>query len=489
MRSLLLFGVSALTVLWAFGCPELDDTEFCDETAIQDALDKASESDVVRLGACRVTGNLTVPPGITLAGTVEEDGESVVESTEGVAIMVSSGAVPGRVEDLTVVSGGSVGILVEGESGAVELARVVIRPAKGIGLSVEDIDSVTISDVTIAGPITPENVGSFQWENRDPDDEHSTMVLDPDIAATHGLVIIGVGQGSPADEPGANLSNVAISGFGMFGAVLVNSNTRWVGGGVQDTSSTGLMIHGGRASLEAVELRDVFHSGQSPVPAYCGVIAAEADVGTEGLTISGCARYGILHDNASAVHVNVTAEDNQDVALWAQGCHELEVSGASTMISGNAHAGIVVRETDIVTIVDAHVESTLERQIRVGETGHAVVGDGIQLIDIDGSVLLGDLTLLNNARVGLLIDTTFEPETWDLSSIVVEGSGAQLGAVAQGQGIPSDWDSEIERRGETVSNDESPPTLMMKGVLSAEQQPDVSFLGNEGIAGVIGDAS
>ena len=128
------------------------------------------------------------------------------------------------------------------------------------------------------------------------------------------------------------------------------------------------------------------------------------------------------------------------------------------MISGNGLAGIVSVETESLEVHGARVEATTEQVTTVGETGLRMAADGVHLMEGTGSAVLDDVTLSNNARVGLLVDVRADGDLprVTLSSVTVNASGTALGAVAQsatGVIASGPWDRGITRQGTAALND------------------------------------
>lgn len=78
----------------------------------------------------------------------------------------------------------------------------------------------------------------------------------------------------------------------------------------------------------------------------------------------------------------------------------------------------------------------------------------------------------------------------ELREVVVEGTGSQLGAVAQGNGdeIPPDWDRGVTRLGATEENDANHvEELPVTKALAVDEIPDVSLIEREGLEAILGE--
>ncbi len=464
----MMWGVMLLAVA-ATGC----DRDHCDAGELREALERASAGDTVRVGACRVEGSFVVRQGVTLEGTDPERSVLVAEG-DGLALRLApevAGVIgdPGTwVRDLTVETDGRVGVLATGQ-GAVTLERVTIRATRGVGLAAEDLTALSLDEVTLEGPVTAGNADELP---ADPD---------PLDTATHGLLLVGVGS--------VSMTDVTTTGFAEFGALIIESGLEWRGGGAPGNSATGLMVHGGRATLEGLDLCGTLNSFHRLIPSYAGVFAAGAEVETTGLEVCDGENYGLLHDSAAVVHQNVSAHGNGLNALWVQRCPSFELSGTETLITDNGFAGVVVFESEVVTVVDAQIDSSRWGVRTFGEMGSVRMADGIQVVSPTGPVLLDGLSLAANERVGLLLDLDDAPESLVVDEVEVSGSGEQYGALAQGAGVPAGWDEGVTRLGDTGDNDADAEVQQIVGSVPPDDTPEDAALlvFDEGIAGVIGD--
>lgn len=466
MKATKLIAVTmAALVISMSACTEED---ACDAVTLTTSLSRARAGDTVRVGACTISGSFVVPSGVTLQGAGRGESTFVVEG-EGPALKLLPGASPARVVDVSVVSDGRIALRVtDGETAEVE--RVDITVTRGVGLGAEALTSLMLEGVTLSGPVDSGN------------DDDVPYPVSVEESATHGLVAVQVGS--------LTLTDVIATGFASFGVLLVESSTSWRGGSASENLGTGLMAHGGSTTLEGVELSGTLQ-GMRGMPAYAGVFAAGATVTTEGLQVVGGEGVGILHDDASVQHVDLTARENRDVAVWAQHCSSFEVSGVGSAISGNGFAGLVVVESRGVVIQDAYIEATSLMTTTVGHWGALEVGDGVHLIEPTGSTTLRNLMLSGNERVGVLIDVTgSSTEDVTIDTVAVSGLGEQLGAIAQGGDVIVGWDDGIDRDPLTMSND-----LAFEGTLDAVTAissdgttfPAALDAVDGGLAGIIGD--
>ena len=437
----------------------------CDSAELTSTLEEAPPGTTVEVGACRLYGSFSVGPGVTLVG-----------AGRGLTVLASEGArpalrmIPGTpaasVHDLTVESNANSGLLLRGPGEAI-VERVDVMAFRGIAVAAEGVDVLTLIDVRIAGPVLPANEATFP------------PLATPAETATHGLVLV--------DVPSANLSNVTASGFAGFGALLVESATVWVGGGARGNLGTGLMVYGGYAMLEDLDVSHTLGEARL-IPSYGAVFAAGATVETLRLDASYGRNFGVLNDAATVRHVDLDANYNVEAGVWAQSCPSFEVSGTDVNIRGNGLGGIIALDSGAFAVSGANVMRTDLLPSVFGESGRVDLGAGIELVRPQGPVTLRDVTLSRNAQVGLLIHlasgTALGAVTFE--NVTVAGLGGQLGAVAQGGTVAAGWDAGITRDATTTDNDAARTGMLDRaGPLGTENMPAATAVADGGLNALI----
>ncbi len=459
MRHTLLLAVALQ--LGACSSEDADVVAACDPGAVQEALSAAAPGDTVRIGACRLTAAITVPAGVALegAGTTE----SILVGPDGeVPLTVVPGDAGTFVRNFGIESSGPAAVLLEG-GGSATIEHVEIVATRGIGLGAEGLDELTLTNAILRGPVAAANAGTY------------LPPISPDAVATHGVVLVGIGA--------ATLNDVESSGFAQFGALIVDSAITWSGGGTPANLGTGLMTWGGVATLTALDLSGTFE-GLQLIPAYGGIFAGGADVDTTSLRVSDGEGYGLLHSEAIARHIDLTARNNDLAAVWLQNCTGFELSGAGTGIVGNGLAGVVAVDSSDVTIRHAHLDATVARTTIVAETRSVEVGDGIQLVGTTENVILEDLTLSGNARVGVLVDLDGGSlDSFSMAQVSVDGSDDALGVIGQGGVMPAGWDDGVTRQGATAANDAAFGDMLdIVGIVDPSDLPPAAELADQGLA-------
>lgn len=455
-----LAGLLASTVA---GCAETE----CDASSLRAELEAARAGDVVEVGACTVDGSFAVPAGVTLRGAGA--GRSTLRGAGGVVVELgAAGDVAARLEDLTVVSEGCAGVVVRGD-GEAALSRVSVEATRGLGIGAEGLAGLSLSDVQVTGPLAGGAVPSVV-----PLPPYDCASADP---ATHGLVVVDVGT--------ATLRDVDSEGFAAFGALFVRSEVDWIGGQVSEHLGTGLEVYGGSARLEALTLCRA-RQGMAPIESFNGFFGGDAEISTSGLLVCEGEAFGLMQDGGRATHVGLVARDNGFAAVWAQNASVLSVTGAGTELLRNGFAGIAALDVGEVSVADATVGGTELRTVTSGMAGSVQAGDGVHLVR-SPMVAARDLQLLDNQRVGLLLDLGGEASVGlSVTGVLAEGTGEQLGAVAQNGTVPDGWDEGVTRRGAPEVNDPAfSGRLPIGEAVGPSCLPDTSGLESAGLAGFL----
>lgn len=425
MRSRTLEWLGIFILLGALqGCS--DDDGLCDREQIEDALFRAFRGDTVRVGTCRVSGAFTVPEGVTLAGAGGAASFLSSNSTDPVitALPAETGQATSII-DLTIESTGSAGLLAEGP-GRLSLERLNVRASHGIGIGIEDADDVTLSGVNLEGPVTSSNAVDMP------------PLVTPSEIATHGLVLI--------DTALADLTDIDATGFAMMGVALVETESSWRGGSSSENRGVGLMVHAGTAELSNLVLCGGLQ-GLSVAPAYGAMFVEGATVSSDGLVVCETEGVGLFQDSSRGVHSDLSISNSAEAAIWGQhGGTDLELAGFQ--MSNNGLGGVVLYEVERLTARNGSIEGTTIVSRVFGETGSTPVGDGIQLVRPLAGILLEDIDLVDNERVGLLLQLEgAEPGDLEIDEVVVRGEGTGFGALAQGDAdaIAPSWDAGITR--------------------------------------------
>ncbi len=428
----------------------------CAAGALEAALSTAGPGDVVEVGACRAEGRFRVPSGVTLRG----DGPSVsVIASAGTAIELLGDA---TVEGLRIEHGAGHGI------GSLGAASVTIRDVEifstlgraAIGIS--DVASVSITDVTLAGPVTSESVAQMLPEQ--------PTAMD---TALHGLVLINVAN--------ASLERVDVTGYGTCGVASSSSTLSWVGGSASGNLGIGIWIDGGNAALQDVVVEETLR-GFRGVTSYGLLSTRMASLQTQNMTVRRThSGIGTLHDTGSVAHESLLAEGHSAGAVVAQRTTSMALVGGSRLLD-NDFGGLLAAEAGGLVVDDVRIERTRQVRRLEGNWGNVQIGDGIQLASPPAGTTLRNLTLLGNERAGILLDLGgADTSAVTLTSVTVDADGSALGAVVQNGAQLSGWDAGIAREGAALVND---PTFA--GGLEIIRVLDAaSFPASDALVGVV----
>jgi hypothetical protein len=448
----------ALTALTACGDDAIQPGE------LEDALRTAQSGDRLQLADETYTGTFVVPAGVTLLG--KGPGTMIVgPSDREPALDITTGDRAVVVRNLTVLARGHIGIRATG-AGAVRIHDVEVEVERGVGIGVEGVLALTMSDVRLRGAAGRGDISEIPLEPT------------PENSAAYGLVVIRAGA--------ADLTDVDVTGFERFGALIVGSTTTWRGGNVSGNVGTGLMAHGSVANFENVRICDTLDGGRL-VPPYGAVFSGGSEIDTTNLAVCDNAQYGILHDNVRVSHAGMRATNNQMAALWVQNSDEFRLGGFSAL-EDNGLAGVATVASRGIDIQDVTIQRTEERT-RVLNLRGIVVADGIHMLDSTDEFRLQSVTLVDNDRVGLLIDDTglvgASRSSRFIGDVVVTGSGESRGAIWQGTDVPEDWDDGIVRQRSVLENDAT-LTDRLSRLPELDGQPAVSSVESSGLIGIVG---
>lgn len=430
---------------------------------LTDALAGAGSGSVVEVAGATIEGNFTVPAGVTLRGAGADS--TVIRGAAGQVLDVQTAAgSTTRVSGISVESDGAAAMAIGG-AGSAELEDVDVRITRGVGIGAEGLATLALTNVTVTGPVTPENATGQPVEPT------------PETAATHGLVVVDVAD--------ATLIEVRVSGIAMIGALFVDSGASWSGGGASQNLGVGMMASGGSMTMDGVQLCSTLQGFRLP-PVFAGVFSDGVAVETTGLTVCDNDGFGLVHSSAGGHHGDLVGSGNANAALWVQQTSGLTVDGAATVLSDNEFAGAVVIDSDGVTVADAAIETTRLAVRTVGLTGRVEVGDGLQLVRSTSAIDISGVTLTDNQRAGLLLELgSGSTAGVGLSAVQATGTGTQLGVVAQSGTLEMGWDDGVTRSADLSTNDtafiSAGIPLDIVDVVTPTDFPDTSGLSSSGL--------
>ena len=435
----------------------------CDGQQLQSTLDGARPGDIVTMGACTIEGTFEIPSGVTLEGA--DAASSIIKVLPGeIGLILSPGPGHTYVRNLRVESRtGTAAILAE-DIAQVSLHNVTLVADRGIGIGLERVDAADFLDVGVIGPIFAANANDLALADQN--------AVTGDVTATHGVVFFDVGN--------AHLFDLTTNGFAKFGALFVNSSIVWTGGDASANLGTGVMVDGGRASLIDIEINETL-KGLRLIPAYSAVFANSADILTQRLIMRDNEGYGALHSEATAIHLDAVVEGNGDAGMWVQNVSFFEMAGPDTVLKRNKFGGVVAVNSSNVALSDVTIDSTELSPWLLDPENFVMIGDGVHLDKTTQGVDLTRVKLVDNERVGLLIDigsqelSSVDIEFNEVEVAVAGVAGMPHGAILQGENSviapgTDDWDTNITRDQGATDND--------SGLLEPLGVPDIIDSGN-----------
>ncbi len=431
---------------------------------LRSALASARVGERVCLGEGVFMGSFDVPAGVTLCGA-GAGATRIVGPSDLPTLRVTPGTESAtRIEGVTIESQNDFGILAIG-AGQLAVSQVEVRvPERGAGIGAERLSTLDLNQVQVLGPVGIDNADDIAGD------------MDITLAPAYGVVAVSV-MSVAADE-------MTVGGFSHFGVLSVSTNLTMANSVIESNLGTGLLVHGGTADLSAVAI-DTALQGTRLIPPYNAVFAGNADVASTALEVTGSEGYGVLQSEATATHGDLLAQGNSEAALWVQSSGGMTVTNG--MITDNALAGVVALESSGIDLSGVDIQNTSTRT-RIISTMPVEVADGVQLLGSTTDITLESLGLVNNGRVGVLLDLDGGVfDGIDVRSVDVDGSGEQLGAIAQGGVVPPDWDTNVTRSALIEANDTAfSGTLETVGIVGPSDLPAVDAVLADGLAGIVG---
>jgi hypothetical protein len=306
-----------------------------------------------------------------------------------------------------------------------------VEVTRGIGVAVRDVAALALEDVSVQGPVTPENAPMLED-------------VGPDTTAVSGLFLDQVER--------ATLGNVTVNGFAGLGVEIqmsASGRTTWSGGDADRNAGVGLVVGGGTLVLDGVRVCETAAIGSAD--ALYAVYAGDgAHVDSVGMVVDDNAGRGVVHVGASGMHDGIQMSNNGRMGMWLQGSSDVTLMDVVAM--DNREAGVVAIASTGIQMLGGQIGGS--RLVSVIEGGAALmVGDGIQMIGAMSDVTVQGIQMIGNGRVGMLLDAADGSFTGTIDGVTIEGSGDALGAIGQNGAFPSGWDAYVTRTGDTGAND------------------------------------
>lgn len=410
---------------------------------------------VLDLHECVIDEAVTIPAGVTI-----EHGVFDLPAGASVTLTPAAGGEPRTTLRGARVSGGAgagASVRVLGE-GAALVEGVTFAIERGIAVGVSGA-TVEILDATLSGNVDPERVAELPSN------------IDASVLATWGIAAI---DGAVVTVEGSAMERFAAAGAVCWGATLTVEGTT-----VASNLGYGIQSFDCILELNRVTVRETL---TAPGVVGVGVLAARGSVLTSAaLTIESAPGYGVIANASAAMLERAIVTGLGQAGVWAENGANLSVSGGT--FDANAGAAIAAVGASSLDVSATDVRATRMAPIpSPSGAGSERMADAIHVAQRAGTpcvVSLRDLDLVENERVGVVLDGASEPLSVSVVSTRVETTGTQLGAVAQNvDSLPANWDTEVTRVGSAQTLDSAAGPLAVSDGFGMERilmPPTIDF--------------
>jgi hypothetical protein len=444
--------IGAVAVI-AVACGCANDPAPCDGRAMRDRIAMLASGERLELGAsCVVEGALVVP-----AGAIVHGGTFALSEGDAITLTPSpTGAPVTTLSEAHVIGGSDTAVALRGP-GHARIEATSFELTRGIAIGVAESE-VEVVDVHVTGNVDPANV--------------LAVPSSAEGFARYGLVAV---EGATVHVTGSRFARLAVSALGCDDATLTLEGVT-----LEENLGVGLAAFACMVSASDVE---VMHTLSGPGLIGIGFALLDASVLETGdsLHFHDAPGFAIY---ASASDVTLTSpivERMGQVGVWAEMGGTLHVAdGTFTDVEGIAIGSVGATEVDVRgTMVTGTRDALLPR---MGGASGERVADAIHVVQTsarDTIVSITDTTLVDNGRVGLVLDGGGAALALTLTGTRAEGTGDELGAIAQNvAALPIDWDSGVTRVGSAASLDGTAGTLVVSNGTDAAgvlMPPTISF--------------
>ena len=407
-------------------------------------------------GACVLSGSFVVPAGATLHG-----GTFSLAAGDRITLTPSAMDAPATTLESVHVVGGSSGssVRVEG-AGHARISQITLDVQRGYAIVVSG-SSVAIDHVTVQGAL---------------DVAHIVDLGIPAPASanlSYGIVAI---QGASIDVTTGDFSGIADAAVMCIDSSIGLSSLT-----IEDSRGVGVAGFACAVRAADLDIHGMIAAGTLPGTGI-GLFEGSTLVAGDRLSIHDEPGYGVLADRSAVTLTDPTISGLGIAGVWVEDGDGLTLHGGT--FEGNRGIAISAIGVASVDIRGTHVTSTANGPIpTMGGLGTATMADALHVVQrtrgVPIDVMLGDLVLSENARVGLVLDGGGDPLALAVSGTMVSTSGTELGAIAQNvASLPASWDSGITRAGPAMTLDHGAAPLVVSdgvGTLGILMPPTIMF--------------
>jgi hypothetical protein len=187
--------------------------------------------------------------------------------------------------------------------------------------------------------------------------------------------------------------------------------------------------------------------GWASADATLGTVGLAATAGgvieTNDLAVDDIGGLGLLQDEARGTHARLTVRGATEGGVWVQGAGAegeaaLALALADATLQTNGRVGLHARDSVGLFVERTTVRDTTPATLVGDDLRPVQISDGLQLVDLTGVLRLDQVTLADNARVGLLVDAPGGVEPTLEADAVQVTATAQDALGVQTQGIELD---------------------------------------------------
>ena len=438
-------------------------------TSLEDRLRNAIAGDIVEAENGTYYGSFLIPAGVTLKA--KENGKVLLVYDEAgfVVKMETGGDIPTKLLGVAIESQADVALMLVG-AGEAEIKDSSIVCYRSFGLLADSLSSLTLNNLDLQAQVSDLSALSYP--------------IDPALYPAIGLITSGIGN--------FTAEALTVSSFAGFAAIFSETSGQWLEGAVMDSIGVGILVEKGSMQFNGISISNIkncINTTCSMLNQVYGLAAVNgAALITDGLIISDNDGIGLFQDHSGGAHSNLSVENNSMPGVWLQdvGASEstsFSISGSENSLASNGGAGLVAHRSGRISLSETQVSSSFEIPITKDDSSSEFWADGLQLVDLNGDVSLQNLTLNDNARIGLLLSgvADTQPEI-TITDVTITGNGRYGFRAQSGMISNPEWQDQMTID-ETLKNNDAALTidLAVSDILSL--RPSAAAISEKGLIG------
>jgi hypothetical protein len=401
---------------------------------------------------CVVSGALTVPAGATVRG-----GTFMLGRADSVTLTASADGTPLTTLEGARITGGSErsSVRVLG-SGSARIADTTFEIERGTAIGVDGA-RVEVQDVDIVGNIDPARV----LDVPDP--------APPDRFATYGVAVI---HGGSVTITGGRIARLASAAIVCTDATLALTDVV-----LDENRGAGLLAFTCEVRATRVEVTRTLALPGVGIALFDGSTLATG----ESLHLHDASGYGLFASASTISLTHPVVERMAQAGVWAENGASLTITDG--MFDDNAGAAVAAVGASLLDVRTTMVVGTRSALLPTSEgAGADRFADAIHVAQLSSQacvVSIADVVLIDNERVGLVLDGGGDAVALTVARTRIEGTESALGAVAQNvDELPPTWDADVMRIGSPLSLDPAAGVLIVSdgsGAVGVLMPPTITF--------------